>query len=1428
MPYCSTPTWSSPSSKVSRSRSLPIKAFTRRLSHDYGGSFRDTPLLEDTDDFDHAQEYQRLIELEKSNKKQTFSAKYNSVLCGTVKQEATHCCIGSLRGSREEVLYEDDDEESIANEDQQPSKPTNFKSDPTFSRAVGCSRLESQSVSSLAEILGESEGFVAGEVASEIPIDSVLAHDLCASEDSEEPVVEVNECPRVPSQQDLLLSPRSCDSNHSNLPIAAEFVDIPLDAEPVSANSDFHPYVEFQCNDSVSAVFEDNTLLEVKSLLVEDEDHRISTAFNCLDTAEVCHHVPSDNSLIEASNHSSRANKHSGKLKTWRRLKRITIEKGEDSSVSAHLGCEGEENMNGRGKVNISFTNPGKRSGSQRTSFADTRDLFWDPSCGKKMKDGMGAEDLVPSDIQPDAFAWGLVGHSDPFLGYDAAGFFAKVPVRGDQMSATYTRRSPVKNSKGTALARKVRGLRASPKPVSSLESCLMAQMADSFDRNRVKTISRSLNFSTSITENGELEKSRIVDGPALPRCSNNAVDDSISVHKQSSLPSLPNLSKFLKEYAANLASTSTDESSANGGTSNPSASDNGRTLGASNDGNCSTVASFETLLFSFGVGLGVLFGSGSLKSEVKRLSQLLEETQANFESLKLELSKRKSPAGMNSSDVASVNGLQQEDEMADLEAELEAELDQLTGGDSATVDSQYSAYDELDTDGVVSVVHGDLAPTGLPARIEEDSDEDLSPPTQAACLNNCAVSPRELTRLLRKLQAARQDELITELEEDLKAAQSKLLSREKELELLKERLSCLTEASFASAFGDECLIPCTPTKGVTPVDRVSIISEEVSAAPRSDNTSGCQDCSQDSRVENGASVSVTASEKYSGGPELHLNLRPVRQELVKTSLHSESTKQQELEGNGRSLKGSEISKELEEEAERASNEFLQSMFEFVGEGPSHAEVAARDCRPMLGNAQIITQLIDSVHGLESCDDRAESVELCSTTPNFGIFSSSVSISDTWDHPVDSATPELFKGGGTRGVLSSRTKLAASHSIRRTTRNCNLDNPKLNRKFGNEISPSPNVDYCAANIKHTEGMESSKTVSDISDAETANLRTPHSVNYIDSTAKPASEPVVPADDDPSFWVEVGRAGLTTPVEKVRQQLFKMPQSAPVQWSGELSPTVLEKIARWEGLMEGETPGPASGCDWECQSRASELEQQCDTNWLFDGINVFSEENLMLEADEMLERMLIKRIVEESKFGSDSLVRKAQTALATLEREDSVETDICHGEDEYLNERTDSEADFWGGASDSKEEWNEDQENQSNTLDSAVREECEFFSRLQRTSKDRRAMKVLREKSEKVLAVAGGIDLDVIPNGLVSRAQLSTGDQPFGFTDVSTEECSDWPAKGKYVKALVASNNRVLESELTCGDAKQFAYRLGSPVRQRGGYREDEGRSRRRF
>lgn len=436
-----------------------------------------------------------------------------------------------------------------------------------------------------------------------------------------------------------------------------------------------------------------------------------------------------------------------------------------------------------------------------------------------------------------------------------------------------------------------------------------------------------------------------------------------------------------------------------------------------------------------------------------------------------------------------------------------------------------------------------------------------------------------------------------------------------------------------------------------------------------------------------------------------------------------------------------------------ASNEFLQSMIEFEEEGPSQAELAARDCRPILDNAQIITQLIDSVHGLDSYGDRAESVEMGSATPSVGHFSSSVSISDAWDQPLESATPERFKGVGTRGMLFPRTKLTVPYPSRRTSCNSDLGNPVLIRNLENEDSSSPQTDHCTALVRYTEAMESSKSVSDMSEVENSDYRIAdpsYSVKYIDSTMRPASEP---ANGNPLLRVGVGRAGLTTPVEKARQQLFKAPQSAPVQWPGELSPTVLEKIARWEGLMEGETPGPATGSDWECLSRASESEHMYAGNSDYDDGNVFSEENLVLEAEEMLGRMLIKRIVEDSKRGSDSLVKKAQNALATLERDDGVEAEVYPGEDAFMNERTDSEADTSERTSDLREGWSDDQ--QTRSLDAAVREEYEFFRRLEIISRDRKAMKSVKEKPTK--EIVNAVDFNRIPElDLGSNSQLSPG------------------------------------------------------------------------
>jgi len=125
-------------------------------------------------------------------------------------------------------------------------------------------------------------------------------------------------------------------------------------------------------------------------------------------------------------------------------------------------------------------------------------------------------------------------------------------------------------------------------------------------------------------------------------------------------------------------------------------------------------------------------------------------------------------------------------------------------------------------------------------------------------------------------------------------------------------------------------------------------------------------------------------------------------------------------------------------------------------------------------------------------------------------------------------------------------------------------------------------------------------------------------------------------------------------------------------------------------------------------------------------------------------MLINRIVENSILGSDSLVKKAQSELATLERDDGVEVDAYHGDDTFMNERTDSEADF------SERSDDHEKQQQTSSLDEAVRKEYEFFRRLEIIKKDRKSTK---EKATKEIPDAGGVAFATVPE---LNAQLSSG------------------------------------------------------------------------
>lgn len=93
----------------------------------------------------------------------------------------------------------------------------------------------------------------------------------------------------------------------------------------------------------------------------------------------------------------------------------------------------------------------------------------------------------------------------------------------------------------------------------------------------------------------------------------------------------------------------------------------------------------------------------------------------------------------------------------------------------------------QLDPEGVAGVADRDLGVEGLPAAVDWDDDNDDFI-TEEPAHSGGGVPPRELSRLLRKVQNSRQEYRIAELEADLQEALEKLQTMESELHLLREK----------------------------------------------------------------------------------------------------------------------------------------------------------------------------------------------------------------------------------------------------------------------------------------------------------------------------------------------------------------------------------------------------------------------------------------------------------------------------------------------------------------------------------------------------------------------------------------------------------------------------------------------------------------
>jgi len=338
-------------------------------------------------------------------------------------------------------------------------------------------------------------------------------------------------------------------------------------------------------------------------------------------------------------------------------------------------------------------------------------------------------------------------------------------------------------------------------------------------------------------------------------------------------------------------------------------------------------------------------------------------------------------------------------------------------------------------------------------------------------------------------------------------------------------------------------------------------------------------------------------------------------------------------------------------------DEFLQVMVDGCDEVPPQNERAmpsALDCKLIIEDCEIEKLLVDSVQDLQQ-PVIAESSGVDSNTSSLYDYSSGISLEDGWDN-----LPNMDVS-----VASCQVKLSAPHPTRRSSFNWEITKPKQSKAEDKEGSQwdCKKQEQSTTIMEHATIESSSKMPSEIPDGGFLDDKSSDSlclVKYIDSSARPAQDFVNSAEYRSIEGVHHVQSSFPSDgVKKV--QLFKTPKEVyPEQQSlyvterntaAELSPMVLDKIAHWEGLMEGETPGPATGSDWECQSCASELGQQCTLDSSYEGSDVFGEDNLVLEAEEILGRMLITQIVEKTRRGSH-IVKNAQMMLATLENDET--------------------------------------------------------------------------------------------------------------------------------------------------------------------------------
>lgn len=419
-------------------------------------------------------------------------------------------------------------------------------------------------------------------------------------------------------------------------------------------------------------------------------------------------------------------------------------------------------------------------------------------------------------------------------------------------------------------LLRKGRALRTKrlharfARPISSLESCLMAQLYNEHAEMEEYVLS-SLQSPPAPTVRPLFtsDGSRIINKASgdSPSMWIGTGDDNL--HKEAYLegketaigvPSLPKLRSMEQPRKMKLK-TGRGQRQRFGSSSKMINRKHFHSQGGSPDG---------MVLFCLGISIGMIFSQISNKREVDEMKELLQRTENLVQDLQEELEMKDSltvkelanedyesqythdhafgseanedyesqdahehachngPSNRFSSEPCDQKAEENSELMSKIEAELEAELERLElSMNSSCLERKLSNLVELDPDIVADVAQGELKVemVGRQTGGQDDSYQDVSS-TSTTHSANYAVSPRELSLRLHEVIQSRLEERVKELETELQNSNRKLQFME------SERLTCYEEFADSILGSSTQRTPIAlPVEESNPIAQLSVVN---------------------------------------------------------------------------------------------------------------------------------------------------------------------------------------------------------------------------------------------------------------------------------------------------------------------------------------------------------------------------------------------------------------------------------------------------------------------------------------------------------------------------------------------------------------------------------------------------------------------------